>query len=143
LLKSRPPTNFPIGGMMMSLTSEFTSTPKAAPMIRPTARSTMLPFRANSLNSCTRPIVLSGLKNVAKRISEMTRLLTHTGARARLAAGYLGSPLGIAPDAFLAVSSALRACAMLDCIVAGNCAFMPSSLTSACSARSSLFSLMY
>src|SRR6185312_10931618 len=37
--------------MMMSLTSESTILPKAAPMITPTARSTTLPFIANFLNS--------------------------------------------------------------------------------------------
>src|SRR3979490_197939 len=37
--------------MMMSPTSEVTMPPKAAPMITPTARSTTLPFMANSRNS--------------------------------------------------------------------------------------------
>ena len=36
---------------MTSPTSEETILPKAAPMITPTARSTTLPFMANSLNS--------------------------------------------------------------------------------------------
>src|SRR3979411_1887466 len=36
---------------MMSPTSEATMPPKAAPMITPTARSTTLPFIANSRNS--------------------------------------------------------------------------------------------
>src|SRR5258708_33022212 len=38
-------------GMMMSPTSEVTIAPKAAPMMIPTARSTTLPFIANSRNS--------------------------------------------------------------------------------------------
>src|SRR5215475_14168333 len=38
-------------GMMMSPTSEVTIAPKAAPMMTPTARSTTLPFMANSRNS--------------------------------------------------------------------------------------------
>src|SRR3954464_3342125 len=37
--------------MMMSPTSELTSEPNAAPMMTPTARSTTLPFIANSRNS--------------------------------------------------------------------------------------------
>src|SRR5437764_12053224 len=38
-------------GMMTSPTSELTIAPKAAPMMTPTARSTTLPFIANSWNS--------------------------------------------------------------------------------------------
>src|SRR3978361_180025 len=38
-------------GMMMSPTSEVTMPPNAAPMMTPTARSTTLPFIANSRNS--------------------------------------------------------------------------------------------
>src|SRR5215475_12535761 len=38
-------------GMMMSPTSEVTMAPNAAPMMTPTARSTTLPFIANSRNS--------------------------------------------------------------------------------------------
>src|SRR5207249_6474534 len=38
-------------GMITSPTSEVTMAPKAAPMITPTARSTTLPFIANSRNS--------------------------------------------------------------------------------------------
>src|ERR1700710_2532995 len=41
----------PTIGMMMSPTSEVTMPPKAAPMMTPTARSTTLPFIANSRNS--------------------------------------------------------------------------------------------
>ena len=41
----------PMIGMMMSPTSELTMAPKAAPMMTPTARSTTLPFIANSRNS--------------------------------------------------------------------------------------------
>src|SRR5206468_4835317 len=38
-------------GMITSPTSELTMAPKAAPMMTPTARSTTLPFMANSRNS--------------------------------------------------------------------------------------------
>src|ERR1700688_2978336 len=38
-------------GIMMSLTSDVTMPPKAAPMMTPTARSTTLPFMAKSRNS--------------------------------------------------------------------------------------------
>ena len=41
----------PIGGMMMSSTSEDTIAPNAAPIMMPIARSSTLPFNANSLNS--------------------------------------------------------------------------------------------
>jgi len=41
----------PTIGMMMSPTSEVTMPPKATPMMTPTARSTTLPFKANSRNS--------------------------------------------------------------------------------------------
>src|SRR5678815_1543287 len=51
LEKSTPPSALPIGGIMMSLTSDVTIAPKAAPMMTPMARSTALPLRANSLNS--------------------------------------------------------------------------------------------
>ena len=50
-LKSTPPSSRPMTGITTSLTSESTILPKAVPMITPTARSTTLPFMANSLNS--------------------------------------------------------------------------------------------
>src|SRR5687767_10490105 len=40
-----------MGGMMRSLTAEFTMPPNAAPMMTPMARSSTLPRMANSLNS--------------------------------------------------------------------------------------------
>ncbi|MND00311.1 hypothetical protein D3C83_188720 [compost metagenome] len=46
-----PPVANPIIGMMMSATSEVTIAPNAAPMMRPTARSTTFPRIANSRNS--------------------------------------------------------------------------------------------
>jgi hypothetical protein len=49
--KLKPPINLPSVGMNMSPTREETIFPNAAPMITPTARSTTLPFIANSLNS--------------------------------------------------------------------------------------------
>jgi hypothetical protein len=51
LEKSRPPVIAPMIGMMMSPTREVTIPPKAAPIMTPTARSTTLPFIANSRNS--------------------------------------------------------------------------------------------
>ena len=46
------PTKTPIGGMIMSLTSELTILLNALPMMTPTAMSMTLPLRANVLNSC-------------------------------------------------------------------------------------------
>src|SRR5262252_5537795 len=51
LEKSTLPRSSPKGGIRMSLTSEVTILPKAAPMTRPTARSTTLPRIAKSRNS--------------------------------------------------------------------------------------------
>src|SRR6185312_4243674 len=51
LEKSTPPVTTPIGGMMMSSTSDLTMVEKAAPMMTPTAMSMTLPRSANSLNS--------------------------------------------------------------------------------------------
>jgi hypothetical protein len=51
LEKSIPPSTKPIGGMMMSLTSELTIVVKAAPMMIPIARSMTLPRIAKSRNS--------------------------------------------------------------------------------------------
>jgi hypothetical protein len=45
------PSAKPIGGMMMSSTSEAIILPKAAPITMPTAMSSTLPRIANSLNS--------------------------------------------------------------------------------------------
>ena len=51
------PSNAPIGGIRMSLTSDETIFPNAPPMITPTAMSITLPFMANSLNSLKNPIL--------------------------------------------------------------------------------------
>ena len=40
-----------MGGMITSSTSDLTIVPKAAPMMMPTATSTMLPLTANPLDS--------------------------------------------------------------------------------------------
>jgi hypothetical protein len=48
--KSGVPPIMPISGVMMSLTSESTIAPKAAPMMTPTARSRALPREMKSLN---------------------------------------------------------------------------------------------
>src|SRR6202007_2264981 len=55
--------------MMMSPTSEVTMAPKAAPMMTPTARSTTLPFIANSWNSfsmATSPLLARDERSVDK-----------------------------------------------------------------------------
>src|SRR5437763_15344836 len=59
LEKSMPPISRLTTGMMMSFTSESTILPKAAPMMTPTARSTTLPFNANSRNSVMNDIAHS------------------------------------------------------------------------------------
>ena len=46
-----PPINQPMGGIMMSLTTEETILPNALPIITPTAISITLPLTANSLKS--------------------------------------------------------------------------------------------
>src|SRR6201992_501103 len=64
--KSTPPNASPIGGMMMSLTSELTMPVKEAPMITPTARSTTLPRMANFLNSANRDMGLASFEIALK-----------------------------------------------------------------------------
>jgi len=49
--KSTLPSNTPIGGITISLTSDVTIFPNAAPITIPTARSSTLPRMMNSLNS--------------------------------------------------------------------------------------------
>src|SRR4051812_49835774 len=51
-----PPVTAPIVGVMRSLTIDWTRPPKAAPMMTPMARSTMLPLSANSRNSLSMTI---------------------------------------------------------------------------------------
>jgi hypothetical protein len=51
LLKSRLPKTRPIGGMIISLTSEFTIAVNAAPMIIQRQGQRAFPLTANSLNS--------------------------------------------------------------------------------------------
>src|SRR5579862_9637255 len=51
LEKSTAPSASPIGGIRMSLVNEVTIFPNAAPITKPTARSTTLPLIANCLNS--------------------------------------------------------------------------------------------
>jgi len=45
-------------GVITSLTNDDTIAPKAAPIITPIAKSTTLPFTANSLNSFKNPIMI-------------------------------------------------------------------------------------
>src|SRR6188768_2093360 len=47
--KSTPPRAYPMGGMRMSLTSEFTTAPSAPPMITPIASARALDLVRNSL----------------------------------------------------------------------------------------------
>ncbi|MNC38341.1 hypothetical protein D3C75_869390 [compost metagenome] len=56
-LKLAPPSNLPIGGIRISLTTDVTIFPNAPPIMTPTARSITLPFTANSLNSLIKPII--------------------------------------------------------------------------------------
>jgi hypothetical protein len=51
--KSTPPRAQPMGGMMMSLTNEFTTAPSDAPMITPMARARALDLVRNSLKPPT------------------------------------------------------------------------------------------
>src|SRR2546422_9340233 len=72
-------------GMMMSPTSEVTIAPKAAPMMTPTARSTTLPFIANSRNSFStlEPSVRSPGEEFAMR----TKSIDQAGMHHRAAHG--------------------------------------------------------
>src|SRR6185437_13758672 len=69
-LKSTRARMSPKGGMTMSLTSDVTILPKAAPMMTPMARSTTLPRMANSRNSfhmASLPKALRAADHVAGR----------------------------------------------------------------------------
>src|SRR6185312_257954 len=57
--KSMPPIRMPIGGMMMSLTSEVTILPNAPPITTATARSTTLPRMMKALKSFAKLIAFS------------------------------------------------------------------------------------
>src|SRR5437016_13925920 len=72
-------------GMMTSPTSEFTIAPKAAPMMTPIARSTTLPFIANSRNSFStlEPSVRSPGEECAMR----TKSIDQAGMHHRAAHG--------------------------------------------------------
>ncbi len=93
--KSMPASNRPIGGMMMSSTSDETIVPNAAPMITPTARSTTLPFSANSRNSLSMDMAIQRSGVVAEKFLASIRAsapgLGVSGIRAQLEnAGRLG-----------------------------------------------------
>ncbi len=49
-VKSMSPMMLPTAGMITSDTSDFTTVANAPPMMMPTAMSTRLPLKANSLN---------------------------------------------------------------------------------------------
>src|SRR4029077_9903908 len=83
-------------GIMISLTSEATIAPNAAPMMTPTARSTTLPRIANFLNSSSmiRPSVAIGLlrrhpKRTAIKTSKVTGLVDQSGVHHGFAHGDL------------------------------------------------------
>src|SRR5688572_20599767 len=76
------PSASPIGGMITSSTSDFTTVVKAAPIMMPTAMSRTLPLSANSLNSFhigTSPVV-----EIRFRRGPCTRILV-SRAMARIA----------------------------------------------------------
>ena len=56
LEKSTPPRTTPTIGLMMSLTSEFTTPPKAMPMMMPTANASAFDLVRNALYSCQIPM---------------------------------------------------------------------------------------
>src|ERR1035437_661904 len=63
--KSTFPRTMPMGGMMMSLTSEFTTLPMARAMITPTARARALALSKNSRNPATQTLL--GLRRLVMR----------------------------------------------------------------------------
>src|SRR5438874_9673065 len=67
--------------MMMSLTSESTIFPNAAPMMTPTAKSTTLPFSANSRNSVMNDIASS----IVLKVPAAARPALHSFLHRRLA----------------------------------------------------------
>src|SRR5213079_3067585 len=75
-------------GMITSPTSEVTMPPKAAPMMTPTARSTTLPFIANSLNSFS--MAKSSPRRRAFSVSAMRRLVDQAGMHHGTAHGHAG-----------------------------------------------------
>src|SRR3954470_6957955 len=67
--------------MITSPTSELTIAPKAAPMMTPTARSTTLPFTANSRNSLSIRVPLSStLMNGSPAGGSVDQAGVHHGA---------------------------------------------------------------
>ncbi len=53
-----------MGGMMMSLTSEFTTLPSAMPMITPMASASALDLVRNALNSPNMPVASLGARRL-------------------------------------------------------------------------------
>src|SRR5262245_35999161 len=90
-LKSTPPRSRPIGGIRISLTSEVTMVPKAAPMITPTARSTTLPRMMNVLNSFSMaPLLPRGAMRAPAGLGARTLYNGPAGRATGLAAGDVG-----------------------------------------------------
>src|SRR5450759_3217351 len=78
--KSRLPRREPMGGMMMSLTSELTTLPTATPIITPTAKARALALSKNSLKPDTQSLL--GLRRavVRGRAHERPRQRQHSPA---------------------------------------------------------------
>src|SRR6185312_8040496 len=79
--KSMPPVITPSGGMMMSLTSDETTLPNAAPMTTATARSTTLPRMMNALKSFAKLIAYS-FSGMGRCASPAASRRTHLGTPA-------------------------------------------------------------
>src|SRR3954465_7159094 len=75
-------------GIITSPTSDVTMAPKAAPMMTPTARSTTLPFMANSRNSVSIRVPLSSIAMKAPRSASAS--VDEAGVNHRAAHGNAG-----------------------------------------------------
>src|SRR6266403_6100360 len=73
--KSTLPSKRPIGGMITSSTSDETIFPKATPIITPTAKSTILPRMANSLNSLSTVFLLCSFDEGKRRPGANSQIL--------------------------------------------------------------------
>src|SRR5215208_1431903 len=84
-LKSTPPRRTPTGGMMMSLTSELTTVPRAVPMMTPIASARALVLSRNSRNCLTMRVSfdlgVGARASVTDDLGEAVRLLDPAGDR--------------------------------------------------------------
>src|SRR5258705_344014 len=69
------PSKRPIRGMITSFTSEDTTFPKATPIITPTAKSTILPRMANSLNPLSTVFLLCSFDEGKRRPGANSQIL--------------------------------------------------------------------